>query len=231
MKPSIWYLAVVVVAGLIMHSAKAQWYDSLSNRRCPVCVQKGYKTKLYVGGTTTTLMAAVPFYDENGKYNYNDPNWSTTSYHCSSGHTFSVSSSGTNQNVSITSSNDVRAEVGAYGMPWGSFINAHSNTTTNGWVVTNLTSNTDLTISSVNMGTNANYILSSGTTTLEFVNFFMCTGEVSRANSIYISGVEFGTSNGVLYVDPHGRSMTEAASNVLKFVVEQYKEMGYKLTQ
>lgn len=41
MKPSVWYLAVVVAAGLIMHSAKAQWYDSLSNRRCPVCVQKG----------------------------------------------------------------------------------------------------------------------------------------------------------------------------------------------
>lgn len=227
MKPSIWYLALVVVAGLFMHNAIAQSIDGFSKRQCPTCVKKGYKTKVYVGSTSCTLMAAIAYYDENGEFVYNDPNWSTTSCHCSSGHIFTVQSSRANQIVNIINSNDAPYETGAFGISCGSFTNTSTNR-----VVTNLTSNTDFTISSIHtVYTNANYILNSSTT--EWKSVCMFTGEFSRASerAVWLYEVEFGTSNGVLYCNPHGQSMTQSASNVLKFIVEQYKQMGYKLTQ
>ena len=59
--------------------------------KCPVCIEKGLKSCVYVGATTTTLMYAQPYYDEDGNYHYNDPNTIYTSYHCSRGHKWNVS--------------------------------------------------------------------------------------------------------------------------------------------
>ena len=59
--------------------------------KCPVCVEKGLKSCVYEGGTQTTLMCGQSYYDEDGNYHYNDPNTLTTSYSCSNGHRWSVS--------------------------------------------------------------------------------------------------------------------------------------------
>ena len=58
---------------------------------CPICAKKGLKSYVYVGTMTTTLMYSQPYYDEEGKYHFNDPNTRCTDYRCSNGHNWSVS--------------------------------------------------------------------------------------------------------------------------------------------
>lgn len=58
--------------------------------KCPECVDAGLESKVWVGMTTSTCLAAVPFYDEAGEYHFDDPNTHTTSYRCSNGHSFST---------------------------------------------------------------------------------------------------------------------------------------------
>lgn len=56
--------------------------------RCPECVEAGQRSKVYVGLSTTTLMYAQPFYDEDGRWHHHDPNQTTTEYTCSNGHSW-----------------------------------------------------------------------------------------------------------------------------------------------
>lgn len=56
--------------------------------KCPECKKLGLKSKVYVGASSTTLLAFTPYYDEEGNYHHNDPNVITTSYTCSNGHSW-----------------------------------------------------------------------------------------------------------------------------------------------
>lgn len=62
--------------------------------KCPVCVEKGLKSNVYVGMSTSTLMYCTPYYDEDGKYHNHDSNTHTTNYSCSHGHTWAESNNG-----------------------------------------------------------------------------------------------------------------------------------------
>lgn len=53
---------------------------------CPECKKQGLKSKVYIGGSTSTLMYCQPFYDKEGKYHDHDYNSHTTTYSCSNGH-------------------------------------------------------------------------------------------------------------------------------------------------
>ena len=54
--------------------------------KCPECQKEDKKSKVFIGPSSTTLIAAFPYYDEDGKYQCNNPNKTTTSYNCSNGH-------------------------------------------------------------------------------------------------------------------------------------------------
>jgi hypothetical protein len=58
---------------------------------CPACQRLNQKSRVYSEGGSSTLLYNAPYYDENGKYHNHDPNWYNTSYHCSEGHSFSIS--------------------------------------------------------------------------------------------------------------------------------------------
>lgn len=55
---------------------------------CPECQKEEKKSMVYVGASTTTLLGFTPYYDEDGVYQHNDPNITTTNYSCSGGHTW-----------------------------------------------------------------------------------------------------------------------------------------------
>ena len=59
--------------------------------KCPTCVEESEKSKVYCGGSTTTLMGYSSYYDEEGEYHCHDPNKISTSYSCSRGHKWGVS--------------------------------------------------------------------------------------------------------------------------------------------
>jgi hypothetical protein len=61
---------------------------------CPVCQQKGLKSKVFVGGARITAMCAEAFYDEEGIYHCHDPNIMTRDYRCSNGHVWQVKGHG-----------------------------------------------------------------------------------------------------------------------------------------
>ncbi len=59
--------------------------------KCERCTRAGLKSKLYIGGSITTLLArGDDYYDENGKFIDDNPNTITTSYSCTNGHSFQV---------------------------------------------------------------------------------------------------------------------------------------------
>jgi len=53
---------------------------------CQQCKNEGLASIIYVGPTSVTCMAASTYYDENGDFHHNNPNYSITSYKCSNGH-------------------------------------------------------------------------------------------------------------------------------------------------
>ncbi len=53
---------------------------------CLECQKEGKKSKLYIGTSLVTCMGFTPYYDEDGVYQHNDPNTTTTDYSCSNGH-------------------------------------------------------------------------------------------------------------------------------------------------
>jgi hypothetical protein len=59
--------------------------------KCPECIKEGKKSKVYIGCTTSTLIAPVQYYDEDGNYHSSNPNTMTTQYSCSNGHHWSES--------------------------------------------------------------------------------------------------------------------------------------------
>jgi len=56
---------------------------------CPECKKLGKKSLVYPGACMSTLLAAIPYYDEDGNYHFNDPNTVTQGYSCSNGHHWS----------------------------------------------------------------------------------------------------------------------------------------------
>jgi len=60
--------------------------------KCPGCQLSGDTSKVYINGTTKTLMGWRPYYDEDGNYHSHDPNRATTGYSCSNGHEWSITS-------------------------------------------------------------------------------------------------------------------------------------------
>ena len=60
--------------------------------RCPECVKLEQKSIVYPGLTVVTAMGWTPYYDEDGQYHNHDPNWRTTGFRCSEGHTWQTSS-------------------------------------------------------------------------------------------------------------------------------------------
>ena len=56
---------------------------------CEQCKETGQRSRVYPGGSTSTLMMAHPYYDEDGVYHENDPNISTQYFSCSNRHRWS----------------------------------------------------------------------------------------------------------------------------------------------
>lgn len=54
--------------------------------RCPECVASAKTSLVYPQGSSCTLMAFSPYYDEEGKYHSHDGNRITDRYRCSEGH-------------------------------------------------------------------------------------------------------------------------------------------------
>jgi len=58
---------------------------------CPVCKEHGLKSRVYEVGCMSTLLATHTWYDEEGRFHYENPNRTTCNYTCSNGHHFSQS--------------------------------------------------------------------------------------------------------------------------------------------
>jgi len=55
--------------------------------KCPKCVAEGKRSKVYIGVSTSTLVFAAAYYDEDGNFvQPPDPNTHTTQYECTNGH-------------------------------------------------------------------------------------------------------------------------------------------------
>ena len=63
--------------------------------KCVECGKQGWKSNVYPGTGSTTLMYCAPFYDEDGRHHIHDSNTTTRSYTCSQGHEWREDSSGT----------------------------------------------------------------------------------------------------------------------------------------
>ena len=59
--------------------------------KCPECVKEGKRSRVFVGGSFTTLMGFYPYYDDDGEYHSHDPNKKTTQFSCGNGHVWSKS--------------------------------------------------------------------------------------------------------------------------------------------
>lgn len=53
---------------------------------CERCQKEGKTSRVYHRGGETTLVAFIPYYDEQGKYHHHDSNSVTSEYSCSNGH-------------------------------------------------------------------------------------------------------------------------------------------------
>jgi hypothetical protein len=62
----------------------------LNKKFCPECQKLGLKSKVFIGGCTSTLLnCGSGYYDEDGDYHPPDPcNTTTCEYTCSNGHTW-----------------------------------------------------------------------------------------------------------------------------------------------
>lgn len=58
--------------------------------KCPICQRNGETSKVYEEMSMRTLAMPLVYYDEEGNYHCDDPNITTTNYHCSEGHKFSI---------------------------------------------------------------------------------------------------------------------------------------------
>lgn len=53
---------------------------------CPVCQEKGLTSRVYYIYSTRTLMGWETYWDEEGNYHSEDPNYTTSYFYCSLGH-------------------------------------------------------------------------------------------------------------------------------------------------
>ena len=56
--------------------------------KCSDCVEEGKRSKIYIGGSSSTLLGWLSHYDEDGNRHDHDPNSYSTDYRCSNGHTW-----------------------------------------------------------------------------------------------------------------------------------------------
>lgn len=61
---------------------------------CEECKKQGLKSKVFDKGSSTTYVAYLPFYDEDGKEHHHDANTITTAYKCSNGHIWETKTTG-----------------------------------------------------------------------------------------------------------------------------------------
>ena len=54
--------------------------------KCSQCETNGLKSKIYIGGSTSTAMLADIYFDEDGNYHSHNGNSYTTEYCCTNGH-------------------------------------------------------------------------------------------------------------------------------------------------
>ena len=57
---------------------------------CRYCKESGRTSRLYIGTAYRTAMGVTHYYDEQGHLHQDDPNVTSTDYHCSNGHQFQV---------------------------------------------------------------------------------------------------------------------------------------------
>lgn len=57
---------------------------------CPQCKKLKQKSKVYLIGSTKTLLGWSPYWDEEGRYHSHDPNKVRTGYNCNRGHTWEI---------------------------------------------------------------------------------------------------------------------------------------------
>lgn len=77
--------------------------------KCPECVKEGNKSCVTVGVCSETLLACLPFYDEEGVYHHHDANTKTQYYQCSRGHSWFENVPNTCPNCEWTSESQVKA--------------------------------------------------------------------------------------------------------------------------
>lgn len=54
--------------------------------KCPVCAEAGERSKVFVLGSSSTMMACPPYYDEDGQYHTHNTNRVATQFRCSNRH-------------------------------------------------------------------------------------------------------------------------------------------------
>ena len=94
-----WFCLAVILAILIGIGIAKSNEDLLGrilmidtwDGKCPVCKEQGLKSRVYERGCSSTLMATHTWYDEEGRFHYENPNRTICNYTCSNGHHFSQS--------------------------------------------------------------------------------------------------------------------------------------------
>ncbi len=59
--------------------------------KCLTCIEQGMTSQVFPGAGMSTCLGHDPYWDEAGVYHSHDPNWHSTNYRCSAGHTWAVS--------------------------------------------------------------------------------------------------------------------------------------------
>lgn len=60
-------------------------------KTCTDCGSNNQESRVYPQGTLTTAMAVDEHFDELGNHHMHDPNYKTTTYECTEGHTWTES--------------------------------------------------------------------------------------------------------------------------------------------
>ena len=75
---------IILILLLVLPAAVLADFDG----KCPVCKKLDQKSSVYDEGCWCTLMNVWSYYDEEGIYHYEDPNYCDCNYRCSEGHHF-----------------------------------------------------------------------------------------------------------------------------------------------
>lgn len=93
-------LTKILLVGLLLFGSTAMaddlYYGPINDEfiywdgKCPCCKKLGFRSRVYLGMSMSTLLYSEPYYDEDGLYHDNDPNTITTNARCSIGHDFVI---------------------------------------------------------------------------------------------------------------------------------------------